>query len=124
MTPQEIVDYKRRWMGTARNETKIHSDYHSATRTWLKDHIRSCWNKNILVVRSYFYVLYDYTRQRNKFRVVELRRLVVDTVYGFEPLPKNWVYMNEEQKIEWLEGIGYIDLDDDFTIEAWVKEIA
>jgi hypothetical protein len=56
--------------------------------------------------------------------VVELRRLVVDTVYGFEPLPKNWVYMNEEQKIEWLEGIGYIDLDDDFTIEAWVKEVA
>jgi hypothetical protein len=76
------------------------------------------------VVRSYFYLLYDYTRQRNKFRVVELRRLVVDTVYGFEPLPKNWVYMNEEQKIEWLEGIGYIDLDDDFTIEAWLKEIA
>ena len=39
MTPQEIVDYKRRWMGTARHETKIHSDYHRATRTWLKDHV-------------------------------------------------------------------------------------
>lgn len=39
MTPQEIVDYKRRWMGTARHETKIHSDYHRATRSWLKDHV-------------------------------------------------------------------------------------
>jgi len=39
MTPQEIVDYKRKWLGTARHETKIHSDYTSATRTWLKDHV-------------------------------------------------------------------------------------
>jgi phytoene/squalene synthetase len=39
MTPQEIVDYKRKWLGTARHETKIHSDYHRATRTWLKDHV-------------------------------------------------------------------------------------
>ena len=39
MTPQEIVDYKRKWLGTARLETKIHSDYTRATRTWLKDHV-------------------------------------------------------------------------------------
>ena len=39
MTPQEIVDYKRRWMGKQPFETKIHSDYHRATRSWLKDHV-------------------------------------------------------------------------------------
>ena len=39
MTPQEIIDYKRKWLGTTRLETKIHSDYTHATRTWLKDHV-------------------------------------------------------------------------------------
>ena len=39
MTPQEIVDYKRKWMGYSQLETKIHSDYTSATRCWLKDHV-------------------------------------------------------------------------------------
>ena len=39
MTPQEIVDYKRKWMGYTQLETKIHSDYTSATRAWLKDHV-------------------------------------------------------------------------------------
>jgi hypothetical protein len=39
MTPQDIVDYKRRWMGKNPFETKIHSDYTSGTRVWLKDHV-------------------------------------------------------------------------------------
>ena len=44
MTPQEIVDYKRKWLGTARLETKIHSDYTRATRSWLKDHVQEHTN--------------------------------------------------------------------------------
>jgi len=39
MTPQEIVDYKRKWMGTSNLEIHIHSDYTRASRTWLKDHV-------------------------------------------------------------------------------------
>ena len=39
MTPQEIVDYKRRWMSKHPHETKIHSDYTSGSRAWLKDHV-------------------------------------------------------------------------------------
>ena len=39
MTPQEIVDYKRKWMGYSQLETKIHSDWTGATRCWLKDHV-------------------------------------------------------------------------------------
>jgi len=39
MTPQEIVDYKRKWMGYSKLEVKIHSDHTSATRSWLKDHV-------------------------------------------------------------------------------------
>ncbi len=76
------------------------------------------------MARSYFYLLYDYTRQRNKLRVVELKQLVIATPKGYKPMPSEWVYMTVEQKIEWLEDMGHTDLDDDFTIEAWVKAVA
>ena len=39
MTPQEIVDHKRKWMGYSKLEVKIHSDHTRATRYWLKDHV-------------------------------------------------------------------------------------
>jgi len=76
------------------------------------------------VVRSYFYLLYDYTRQRNKLRVVELKQLVIATPKGYKPMPSEWVYMTVAQKIKWLEDMGHTDLEDDFTIEAWVKAVA
>ena len=49
-----------------------------------------------------------------------MRQLVVDTVYGFEPLPKNWVFMNDEQKDEWLEEHG-ADIND---VKLFIKEVA
>ena len=39
MTPQEIADHKRRWMGSAKCRSDIHSDYTRASRSWLKDHV-------------------------------------------------------------------------------------
>ena len=82
---------------------------------------RSCWNKNILVARSYFHLLYDYTGQRNKLGVVKLRQLVVDTINGYEPLPNNWVYMTDEQKNEWLEEHG---ADSTVPVSLFIKEVA
>lgn len=73
------------------------------------------------MARSYFYLLYDYTRQRNKLRVVELRQLVVDTINGYEPLPTNWVYMNDEEKNEWLEEHG---ADSKLPVDLFIKEVA
>ncbi len=72
------------------------------------------------MARSYFYLLYDYTRQRNKLGVVKLRQLVVDTINGYEPLPTNWVYMNDEQKNKWLDEHGA----DTQNVELFIKDVA
>jgi hypothetical protein len=74
-----------------------------------------------LVARSYFYLLYDYTRQCNELRVDKLRQLVVDTINGYKPLPTNWVYMNDEQKNEWLEEQG---ADSTVPVDLFIKEVA
>lgn len=76
------------------------------------------------MARSYFYLLYDYTRQCNKLGVVKLKQLVIATPKGYKPMPSEWVYMTVEQKIEWLEDMGHTDLDDDFTIEASIQAVA
>jgi hypothetical protein len=73
------------------------------------------------VARSYFYLLYDYTRQCNKLGVDKLRQLVVDTINGYKPLPANWVYMNDEQKNEWLEEQG---ADSTVPVDLFIKEVA
>ena len=73
------------------------------------------------MARSYFYLLYDYTRQRNKLGVDKLRQLVVDTINGYKPLPANWVYMNDEQKNEWLEEQG---ADSTVPVDLFIKEVA
>ena len=70
---------------------------------------------------SYFYLLYDYTRQCNKLGVDKLRQLVVDTINGYKPLPANWVYMNDEQKNEWLEEQG---ADSTVPVDLFIKEVA
>ena len=49
-----------------------------------------------------------------------MRQLVVDTINGFEPLPKNWVFMNDEEKNEWLEEQGA----DIYNVELFIKEVA
>jgi len=71
-------------------------------------------------VRSYFYLLYDYTRQRNKLRVVELKQLVIATPKGYKPMPSEWVYMTDEQKDEWLNKHGA----DVHNVEIFIKEVA
>jgi len=73
------------------------------------------------VASSYIYLLYDYTRQRNKLGVDKLRQLVVDTINGYKPLPTNWVYMNDEQKNEWLEEQG---ADSTVPVDLFIKEVA
>ena len=73
------------------------------------------------MARSYFHLLYDYTGQRNKLGVVKLRQLVVDTINGYEPLPTNWVFMNDEEKNEWLEEQG---ADSTVPVELFIKEVA
>jgi hypothetical protein len=73
------------------------------------------------VAGSYFYLLYDYTRQCNKLGVDKLRQLVVDTINGYKPLPANWVYMNDEQKNEWLEEQG---ADSTVPVDLFIKEVA
>jgi hypothetical protein len=73
------------------------------------------------VARSYFHLLYDYTRQCDKLRVVKLRQLVVDTINGYEPLPTNWVYMSDEQKNEWLDEHG---ADSKLPVDLFIKEVA
>jgi hypothetical protein len=73
------------------------------------------------VAGSYFYLLYDYTRQCNKLGVDKLRQLVVDTINGYKPLPTNWVYMNDEQKNEWLEEQG---ADSTVPVDLFIKEVA
>lgn len=73
------------------------------------------------MARSYFYLLYDYTRQCNELRVDKLRQLVVDTINGYKPLPTNWVYMNDEQKNEWLEEQG---ADSAVPVDLFIKEVA
>ena len=73
------------------------------------------------MVRSYFHLLYDYHRQRTQFGVVKLRQLVVDTVNGYEPLPTNWVFMNDEQKNQWLEEHG---ADSSKHVELFTLEVA
>jgi len=52
--------------------------------------------------------------------VVKLRQLVVDTINGYEPLPKNWVHMTDEQKDEWLYEHGA----DTQNVELFIKEVA
>jgi hypothetical protein len=52
--------------------------------------------------------------------VVKLRKLVVDTINGFEPLPTNWVHMTDEQKDEWLDEHGA----DTQNVELFIKEVA
>lgn len=37
MTPQEIVDYKRRWIMASYFESHVHSDNRSAVTEWLKN---------------------------------------------------------------------------------------
>ena len=49
-----------------------------------------------------------------------MRQLVVDTINGFEPLPKNWVFMNDEEKNEWLDEHGA----DTQNVELFIKEVA
>jgi hypothetical protein len=73
------------------------------------------------VARSYIYLLYDYTRQCNELGVDKLRQLVVDTINGYKPLPANWVYMNDEQKNEWLEEQG---ADSTVPVDLFIKEVA
>jgi len=53
--------------------------------------------------------------------VVKLRQLVVDTINGYEPLPRNWVYMTDEQKNEWLEEQG---ADSNVPVELFIQEVA
>jgi len=50
-----------------------------------------------------------------------LRQLVVDTINGFEPLPKNWVYMNEEEKNEWLEEHG---ADSTLPVSLFIQKVS
>jgi hypothetical protein len=52
--------------------------------------------------------------------VVKLRQLVVDTINGYEPLPNNWVFMNDEQKDEWLDEHGA----DTQNVELFIQEVA
>ena len=52
--------------------------------------------------------------------MVKLRQLVVDTINGYEPLPTNWVFMNDEQKNEWLEEHGA----DTNKVELFIQEVA
>ena len=73
------------------------------------------------MARSYFHLLYDYIRQCNKLGVVKLRQLVVDTINGYEPLPTNWVYMNDEEKNEWLDEQG---ADSNVPVQLFIKEVA
>jgi len=53
--------------------------------------------------------------------VDKLRQLVVDTINGYKPLPANWVYMNDEQKNEWLEEHG---ADSTVPVDLFIKEVA
>jgi len=73
------------------------------------------------VASSYIYLLYDYIRQCYKLGVDKLRQLVVDTINGYKPLPTNWVYMNDEQKNEWLEEQG---ADSTVPVDLFIKEVA
>ena len=50
-----------------------------------------------------------------------MRQLVVDTINGFEPLPNNWVFMNDEEKNEWLEEHG---ADSSVPVELFIQEVA
>ncbi len=50
-----------------------------------------------------------------------MRQLVVDTINGYEPLPNNWVFMNDEQKNEWLEEHG---ADSNVPVELVIQEVA
>jgi len=38
MTPQEIVDHKRKWIPSSDYDTDAHTDLRSAVREWCKDH--------------------------------------------------------------------------------------
>jgi hypothetical protein len=82
---------------------------------------RSSRYQNLLVVRSYFHLLYDYHRQRTQLGVVKLRQLVVDTINGYEPLPTDWVQMTEEQRDEWLDEHG---ADSTGSVELYIREVA
>ena len=50
-----------------------------------------------------------------------MRQLVVDTINGYEPLPNNWVFMNDEEKNEWLEEHG---ADSSQTLALFIQEVA
>ena len=52
--------------------------------------------------------------------MVKLRRLVVDTINGFEPLPTDWVFKTDEQKDEWLDEHG-ADTND---VELFIEDVA
>ena len=52
--------------------------------------------------------------------MVKLKRLVVDTINGFEPLPTDWVFKTEEQKDEWLDERGA----DTNNVELFIEEVA
>ena len=39
MTPQEIVEYKQRWMNNSPSRVKIHSDSEWACKLWCKNNI-------------------------------------------------------------------------------------
>lgn len=52
--------------------------------------------------------------------MVKLKQLVVDTINGYEPLPTNWVFMNDEQKDKWLDEHGA----DTTKVELFIKEVA
>ena len=50
-----------------------------------------------------------------------MRRLVVDTINGFEPLPTDWVFKTDEQKDEWLEEHG---ADSTLPVDLFIEEVA
>ena len=50
-----------------------------------------------------------------------MKQLVVDTINGYKPLPKNWVYMTDEQKNKWLEEQG---ADTNKKLDLFIREVA
>jgi hypothetical protein len=44
MTPQEITDYKIKWMSKEPYEVRIHSDLRDQARDWCKENLNQwCW---------------------------------------------------------------------------------
>jgi hypothetical protein len=42
MTPQEIFEYKQRWMQAGNHPVRIHSDLRSRAKDWCKVQMHSC----------------------------------------------------------------------------------